>query len=812
MRMAVHDPTTCRTDALSPVLAFEDTKKLFWCDDGALGFGFQCQPLPGADDKTEARLRSFLDREWPADTIVQLLLVGSPNLVSWLETTRIVRQSSHDPLDIAAWERRAEMLNAAIAEPFSQIPNSHLRDFQILVTVKVPVANRPPSAPDLDDAGRLAQTVQSELEVIGLAPIPLTATTWVTHMNVLCNRDDVASWRHFGRVDVSGDKPLAAQFVDFGNEVEIERDYVRLGEGAYLAFMSPRTLPETLFFGQAAHMLYDLLQGSRGVRTPFYLAVNLHFPEDQKARTDVETKRAYAMHMADGTMTRWIPAILTRSRDWNLLHESLARGGRPVRVMMAFGVYGRSIDELQRHMAEVRAFASEQNFIFSDERRICLPLLINTLPFGAEVGVIGDLARYNTLSTEHAARLVPVFGDWKGTPTPVIQFVSRSGQYMTLDLFDSGTNYNAVIAAQSGSGKSFFANEIVAGYLACGGTVWTIDIGGSYKNLCESLGGEYIDFEAEGQICLNPFGLVRDFEEESEMLVTLVGAMAAPSEALSDFQRAELTRIIADLWEAHHHGLTVDHVADALRHSQDPRVMDIGAQLFQFTSRGAFGRYFIGKNTVTFENRFTVLELEGLRGQAQLQQIVLLQLIYQIQQSMYGGGRDRRKIVLIDEAWSLLTDGEVGRFIEHAYRRMRKYGGGAITVTQSVADLFQSEVGKAIADNSAHMFLLGQRPDAIDRVVASKQLPLTGLAVELLKSVRTVPGKYSEIFILTDAGQGIARLVVDPFSQLLYSTRPDDVARIQAAKRRGLSTVDAVSACLGEGPGRDRSGVPSVEA
>jgi len=41
----------------------------------------------------------------------------------------------------------------------------------------------------------------------------------------------------------------------------------------------------------------------------------------------------------------------------------------------------------------------------------------------------------------------------------VLQFVGRDGQLMFFDLFDSSSNYNAVIAAQSGSGKSFLTNE-----------------------------------------------------------------------------------------------------------------------------------------------------------------------------------------------------------------------------------------------------------------------------------------------------------------------------------------------------------------
>ncbi len=63
---------------------------------------------------------------------------------------------------------------------------------------------------------------------------------------------------------------------------------------------------------------------------------------------------------------------------------------------------------------------------------------------------------------------------------------------------------------------------------------------------------------------------------------------------------------------------------------------------------------------------------------------------------MYLGERDRRKIVFIDEAWDLLTQGDVGKFIETGYRRFRKkYGGSAVTVTQSVNDLYDSPTGKS---------------------------------------------------------------------------------------------------------------------
>ena len=47
----------------------------------------------------------------------------------------------------------------------------------------------------------------------------------------------------------------------------------------------------------------------------------------------------------------------------------------------------------------------------------------------------------------------------------------RRGQALLYDLFDSTTNYNAVIAAESGAGKSFLANDLIMSYLQQGAVV-----------------------------------------------------------------------------------------------------------------------------------------------------------------------------------------------------------------------------------------------------------------------------------------------------------------------------------------------------
>jgi conjugal transfer ATP-binding protein TraC len=62
---------------------------------------------------------------------------------------------------------------------------------------------------------------------------------------------------------------------------------------------------------------------------------------------------------------------------------------------------------------------------------------------------------------------MPVQGDFSGVGRPVLLFASRKGQLAGLDLMNKDAiNHNALIAASSGSGKSFFVNYLVTNYFA----------------------------------------------------------------------------------------------------------------------------------------------------------------------------------------------------------------------------------------------------------------------------------------------------------------------------------------------------------
>ena len=127
------------------------------------------------------------------------------------------------------------------------------------------------------------------------------------------------------------------------------------------------------------------------------------------------------------------------------------------------------------------------------------------------------------------------------------------------------------------------------------------------------LDGDFVEFGEKSQICLNPFQIIKNYNEEADMLVGIIVSMAAMEDKLTDLQLARLRSIMKDLWDEHEGGMTVDRVAEQLLKDEDRRVMDMGHQLFAFTTAGEYGRFFNGQNNVNFNNHLTCLELEELK-------------------------------------------------------------------------------------------------------------------------------------------------------------------------------------------------------
>lgn len=811
-----------RASSYFPVLAYDEDGGMFLCDDKTLGFGFMCQPLTGADEKIEEQVNALLNESYPSNTQMQIILYRSPDINREMYHMMGIRDGFRDPLLTQVVKERADFFQQytskkMVVESEKGVYNlGYLFDLKLIITVKVPISGEKPTQKEYNDLRVVRTKVMTTLDNIKVRPQTLAAQDWVRVMNTLFNWGADAAWR-VDACEWDQSQPLCNQVLDYENDVEINKDYIRIGD-QYVKCLSAKRRPDYMYFGDAIVNSGDLSGGLGGVRQNYLVCTNIVFPEADNEKQKIERKRQFAVNQASGPLVKFVPLLLDKKNDFDVLYDSLQKGKRALKISYHVVVFGKDKEEVESAAMSARNFWRTNRFEIMVDKFIQMPVLINCLPLCCDADAVNDLNRHKTLTAREAAPLMPLFGEWKGTGTPHLNLMSRNMQLMSFSLHDTGSNMNAVIAAQSGSGKSFLTNEVISSYMSEGAQVWVIDVGRSYEKLCETYGGDFLHFGSTSKACMNPFPLVvsldgtahtrapdapyiegDDGEDgEEDALVGLLEAMAAPTQKLSDFQISALKKTLNEVWSVHFRATTVDLIQEALLKHDDPRVNDIGHQLYAFTSKGSYGRFFTGENNMKFTSQFTVLELEELKSRKHLQQVVLLQLIYQIQQEMYLGDRNRKKLVIIDEAWDLLTQGDVAKFIEAGYRRFRKYGGSVIIITQSINDLYDSPTGRAIAENSATTMLLGQKPETIESIKRDGKLQMSDYDYEQLKTVHTIPGVYSEIFIKSEFGRGIGRLVVNDFQKLLYSTKAEDVNAIKLRCEAGMSVPQAINAILRE--------------
>jgi conjugal transfer ATP-binding protein TraC len=780
-----------------PIIGYDSEESIFFMEDGWIGFGFESSPLSYASDKIVDRLKVLFSIEFPVDTFIQVMLACTQDINQSLFAMQKVRET--DVLTLReSLKSRVELLNEfSTRSPFLQAP-AFVRDFRSIFTVKIPMDNPGylPKSADIEKIREYRTIFEQTLKSAGFYPTTINPESLLRIYGRLIHWGENAEWRHSDeRVDPVYDPtmPINEQIGQYDEIVSIEADGLWLGDKR-LRIISPNRLPDQWTLAEMRKFIGDPSNGIRGINGNFYINLNIYLPDNAAERAAITSERGRINHQAFGPMVRLNPKILLKKDAIDSMDTSLDKGSRVVKVSLTIGLFADSQKKGQAVLTDALTYLGENKWrTFKEDRYIHWVQFINALPFCADVKAIKFLQRYKRLPSDSCIEIMPVVADWSGTGNPAMTFVSRSGQLMGMDIFQSSSNYNLCIAAQSGSGKSFLTNDMITSYLSAGAKCWVLDIGRSYEKLVKTLDGDFIEFKKESDICVNPFPLITDYEEEADMLIGIILAMITMKNETTDYQDSVLRTVLSSLWAIHGKDLTIDILEQQLSESDDIRVRDMATQLFSFTSRGEYGRFFAGQPNIRFDKNLTCLELEELKGRKQLQQVVLLILIYQIQQSMYLGSRLQKKLLFIDEAWDLLANPNFAGFIETGYRRFRKYNGAAVTITQSIEDFYGNSSGQAIMANSANIYLLSQKAEVISRVQESKQLMLGDAGFNLLGTVHTEPGRYSEIlFYCGERGIGVGRLMVDPYTQLLYSTNPTDVNAIDIRMGRGMSLDEAI--------------------
>ncbi|KAA5539646.1 VirB4 family type IV secretion system protein [Adhaeribacter rhizoryzae] len=401
-------------------------------------------------------------------------------------------------------------------------------------------------------------------------------------------------------------------------------------------------------------------------------------------------------------------------------------------------------------------------------------------------------------------------------------FCDRNRNLLQVNLFNTDLdNQNAIVIGPSGSGKSYTFGSIVVQRHERQARQILIDIGGTYRNVVQSLNGvdfenTYFEYDPDNPIEFNPFLVPRSAngrqwlynDEKINFHLSLLavlwkgGVEGAP---LNKSERAILSRFLIQYYkylnEAGNAGQTDEEMPgmasfvrfvkrfDAqMQHTpvepdgreemrsqykQDMSYFDLHQfflVLAQFTEGGRYERVLNARQDVELsEYRLICFDLAKVKTDPDLYPVVAM-LITELSLDLFRKFPDDIKYIALDEAWAMLSGGVMEDFIVSMYRTIRKTNGSITIITQGIGEIVESKIGYALINNSSTKIILRHaNPDSM----AQLQTPLgfTNHEMDLIKSVRST-ADFREFFIKQGSKGKVYVLEAAPELNAILSSKP----------------------------------------
>lgn len=379
-----------------------------------------------------------------------------------------------------------------------------------------------------------------------------------------------------------------------------------------------------------------------------------------------------------------------------------------------------------------------------------------------------------------------------------------------LVIFDrfSLENGNSVVFAKSGAGKSFTVKLEALRSMMFGTEIFIIDPENEYQRMSEAVGGAYVRLSLNSATRLNPFDLPRvvDTSEADDALrsnlITLhgllrlmmggaqtqmMGGSAAAIPALSPTEEADLDAALIETYAKA--GITNDPLTHT---AQPPTINDLydtllhmggsGPQLAQrlrkYTS-GTFAGIFSQQSNIDINNQLVVFNVRDLEDELRpVAMYIVLNYIWNKTKA-----DQRRRMLIVDEAWQLMRYEDSANFLFSLAKRARKYNLGITTISQDVEDFMGSRMGRAIVANASMQILLKQSTTAVD--VLADVFKLTS---EEKKRLSQFPVGQGLFF----AGQNHVHIQVtaSPTETSLITTNPEQVQQLASTEPLVPGTID----------------------
>jgi conjugal transfer ATP-binding protein TraC len=345
------------------------------------------------------------------------------------------------------------------------------------------------------------------------------------------------------------------------------------------------------------------------------------------------------------------------------------------------------------------------------------------------------------------------------------------------------SNPNMLVLGTSGGGKSYSIKLILMREFMEGVDINVIDPQGEYTDLIKTFNGQIIKIAPGSDSILNPFDLMDQTLDDKKL--SLLAFFRVLLQELTEPQRAILDDTIDRTYEEK--GIT----KDPKTWSREPPVLeDLYNEVMPLTRSTkeiiyrpamaivnslksyVFGpmRFMNQQTRMNLANRMISFDIKDSPdvGKGTLMFLILEYVYTQMKKSK------TRKILVIDEAWTILSSGEQSEYVLRLVKTCRKFNLALIMITQDVEDVLSSRAGRAVLTNTATKLLIKQDTSILDEIV--KQFNLNEAEKRFMKIATA-----GRALLIAETSRIPIYIHASPEEHRIITTKPDEMLQIESA-------------------------------
>jgi type IV secretory pathway VirB4 component len=341
--------------------------------------------------------------------------------------------------------------------------------------------------------------------------------------------------------------------------------------------------------------------------------------------------------------------------------------------------------------------------------------------------------------------------------------------YDAFDLYERGlvTSPNAVVAGQLGRGKSALIKSLALRNMTFGRRIVIMDPKGEYRALASACGVTPLKLEAGGSLRLNP--LDRRISQDDQLRLLQAIVACSLDRSLRAPERAALERALASLPSRPE--ATLGTVVQALLAPSDASAADVATDMATLSEWGRepaleLRRLVAGdlrgmfdaptSRSVDLEAPLVVLDLSSVYDSDALG--VLMTCAAAWLQSVLAADASTRTILVLDEAWAILSNLGIARWLQSSFKLSRARGLQNIAVVHRLSDLLATGAQGSQQERVA----AGLLSDAETKVIYAQSHAEVAATKELLGLTRT------EAELLPSLERGVALWKIGERSFLVW--------------------------------------------